>query len=51
MLGYNYDYLDPIRESGLSLCGLNTYIPFAEAPLTSSLYMQTLWAQKIYSPE
>lgn len=51
MLGYNYDYLDPIRESGLSLCGLNTYIPFAEAPLTSSLYMQTLWAQKIYSAE
>lgn len=51
MYGYNYDYIDPIEESGLSLCGINTYIPFAEAPLTASLYMQTEWGRKIYSAE
>lgn len=49
-LDYSYDYITP-REGAekLSLCGINTYIPFAAAPLTNSLYMQTQWGQKVYS--
>lgn len=49
-LDYNYDYITPKSgDSTLSLCGISTYIPFAEAPLTNSLYMETQWAQKVYS--
>lgn len=51
-LDYNYDYITPIAgESTLSLCGISTYIPFAEAPLTNSLYMETEWAKKVYSEQ
>lgn len=47
---YYYDYISPKEgATSLSLCGINTYIPFAEAPITNSYYMKTDWAQKIYS--
>jgi hypothetical protein len=51
-MDYNYDYITPIGGAeSLALCGVSTYIPFAEAPLTNSLYMQTEWGRKIYSKE
>ena len=53
-LGYDdWGYLSYDRISGengapLSLCGISTYIPHAEAPLTNQLYQQTSWARKVY---
>lgn len=49
---YNYDYIEPKEgATSLSLCGINTYIPFAEAPITNSYYLQTEWAAKLYGRE
>ncbi|MBO7300980.1 MAG: hypothetical protein J6U53_06245 [Tidjanibacter sp.] len=46
-----YDYIENKVGGVLDLCGINTYIPYRDVPVTLEHYFQTAWAKKIYGIE
>ena len=46
-----YDFIENKVGGTLDLCGINTYIPYREVPVTLGYYFQTAWAKKIYGVE
>lgn len=47
-MAYGYDDIEYKVDGKLSLCGISTYIPIRETPVTLSHYLQTSWAKFIY---
>lgn len=50
-LAWGYDDIEYKVDGVLDLCGINTYIPVRQAPITLSHYLQTEWAKKVYGLE
>lgn len=48
-LAWGYDNIEYKVGGALDLCGINTYIPIKEAPVTLSYYLQTAWAKRVYA--
>lgn len=46
-----YDFIEKKVGGTLDLCGINTYVPYRDLPVTLSHYFSTDWAKKIYSEE
>ncbi len=46
-----YDFIENKVGGALDLCGINTYIPYRNVPVTLEYYFQTAWAKKIYGVE
>lgn len=45
---YGADNIEYKVDGTLSLCGVSTYIPIRQAPVTLSYYLQTDWAKFVY---
>jgi hypothetical protein len=46
-----YDFIEQKVGGALDLCGISTYIPYRDVPVTLEHYFQTAWAKKIYGIE
>ena len=46
-----YDFIEQKVGGALDLCGISTYIPYRDVPITLEHYFQTAWAKKIYNVE
>ena len=46
-----YENIEKKIDGVLDLCGINTYVPFRNVPVTLSHYFQTDWAKKVYNME
>ena len=46
-----YDFIEQKVGGALDLCGVSTYIPYRDLPVTLSHYFATDWAKRIYATE
>ncbi len=50
-ISWGYDDIEYKVGGALDLCGISSYIPISEAPITFSHYLQTAWAKRVFSLE